>query len=182
MNINYLLGMDIGTEKMTVSQIKLGVENPESKILSIMNTSNPFDKQVKSAVCKDMNGNWTLSVAPYAMNVLKGMVNDVKSDPLRAEAFQAFIKLVFDSLLSNNPHLFYNEVTDEKNFNLYIAYPPNWETTSETASRMPFVGKMLKNEVFQNAKILIDAFPEYAVSDGIVLYVHDQLCLKHMVS
>lgn len=127
----FLIGIDFGHGETTVSCIDTNDTQKEVKHLHILDGSSSESYKVKSAVCIDADSQmWRFmrDFRDYSSSSLKihfkAPMNEIT--PEQKEAFQAFIRLVFEHVLAHHQELQYDAQTGKKNFELYIACPSGW--------------------------------------------------------
>ena len=126
----YFVGINIGIDKTTVSRSPgYNGEQVSQIILNQHLHGGLGSKIIDTAICKN-NGEWSL--VHY--------VKDFRSDDIRSgfkgpisrlnpntrEALRVFVKLIFHNILIYDTDLRYNS-PDDKNFELGIACPSQWE-------------------------------------------------------
>lgn len=127
----YLIGIDFGHGETTASHYDTA-KNDKPERLHILDGNNPELCKVESAVCRNIvTGEWQFAkdFRDYALPDFtlhfKAPMNEIT--PKNKEAFAAFIKLVFEHILSNQKsYLHYNPETGERNFEVYVACPSGW--------------------------------------------------------
>lgn len=127
----YLIGIDFGHGETTASLYDTA-KNDKPERLHILDGNNPELCKVESAVCRNIvTGEWQFAkdFRDYALPDFtlhfKAPMNEIT--PKNKEAFAAFIKLVFEHILSNQKsYLHYNPKTGERNFEVYVACPSGW--------------------------------------------------------
>lgn len=146
----YLIGIDFGHGETTASLYDTENNRGTVERLHILDGNTPESCKVESAVCRNNEtGEWQFAkdIRDYALPDLtlhfKAPMNEIT--PKNKEAFAAFIKLVFKHILDNRTDLHYNPVTDERNFELYVACPSRWN-----------VSQILEYKNFISEKIPVD--------------------------
>lgn len=146
----YLIGIDFGHGETTASLYDTENNRGMVERLHILDGNTPESCKVESAVCRNREtGEWQFAkdIRDYALPDLtlhfKAPMNEIT--PKNKEAFAAFIKLVFEHILENRTDLHYNPVTDERNFELYVACPSRWN-----------VSQILEYKNFISEKIPVD--------------------------
>ena len=146
----YLIGIDFGHGETTASLYDTENNRGTVERLHILDGNTPESCKVESAVCRNKEtGEWQFAkdIRDYALPDLtlhfKAPMNEIT--PKNKDAFAAFIKLVFEHILENRTDLHYNPVTDERNFELYVACPSRWN-----------VSQILEYKNFISEKIPVD--------------------------
>lgn len=146
----YLIGIDFGHGETTASLYDTENNRGTVERLHILDGNTPESCKVESAVCRNNEtGEWQFAkdIRDYALPDLtlhfKAPMNEIT--PKNKEAFAAFIKLVFEHILENRTDLHYNPITDERNFELYVACPSRWN-----------VSQILEYKNFISEKIPVD--------------------------
>ena len=104
----YLIGIDFGHGETTASFYNTENATNNAERLHILNGDTPESYKVESAVCRNKEtGKWQFArdIRDYALPDFtlhfKASMNEIT--PKNKEAFAAFIKLVFEHILENQP-------------------------------------------------------------------------------
>lgn len=132
----YFVGINIGIDKTTVSRSP--GYNGERVSQIILNPHRGLGREViDTAICKN-NGDWSLvydSTTFKSNNVRCGFKGPIsKLSPVEKESMMVFIELLFNNILINDPDLIYDS-PDNKNFELGIACPLDWELQDPNAQQ-----------------------------------------------
>ena len=125
----YYVGIDFGHGETSVSRVP-GYNNAEVSQIALRKTGYTENKKIISAICRKENGEWILYHSkndfrnPDLYQGFKGQISSL--NPTQKKAFCEFAKLVFKSILANDPDLIYDEQTGDSNFIICIASPSDW--------------------------------------------------------
>ena len=139
----YLIGIDFGHGETTASYIdteKPYLDEAKSILnvqkLNILDGDTPEKSKVESAICRDsQEGEWRFvrDCTDYKCSDFyvhfKAPMNEISQE--KKNAFSAFVKLVFTSILKNQDFLHYDPETGEKNFCVFAACPSEWNDGTE---------------------------------------------------
>lgn len=134
----YFVGINIGIDKTTVSRSPgYNGEQVSQIILNPHSHGGLGGKSIDTAICKN-NGEWSLvqHARDYRLDDIRYGVKGPISrlDPNNREALREFVKLIFHNILINDPDLIYTS-PDNKNFELGIACPLDWELQDPNAQQ-----------------------------------------------
>ena len=122
----YIIGINFGYKETTVSLYDTENRLGMVKRLHILEGDISEACKVESAVCRNREtGEWQFTkdmrdyYLPDFSNDFIGQMNAMT--PKKKEAFAAFVWLVFEHILKNQEFLYYNPVTGERNFEIYVA-------------------------------------------------------------
>ena len=126
----YLIGIDFGHGETTASCINTNDSVRKLVRLNILDGNTGESKKVESAVCRDaITGEWRFakdftdySTPGFTLH-FKAPMNEIT--PGNKEAFAAFIKLVYEHILSNNVFL------TKEPFCIYAACPSGWNKVDD---------------------------------------------------
>ena len=124
----YSVGIDFGHGETSVSRVPGYNSEPVSRV-PLRITSHDEEKKVISAICRHKDG-WHFVWSkedfqrPDIREGFKGVIS--KLTPEDKEALGEFAKLIFKTILKNDPDLQYDENTGEANFSICIASPSDW--------------------------------------------------------
>lgn len=126
----YLIGIDFGHGETTASCINTNDNVRKLMRLNILDGNTDESKKVESAVCRDIvTGEWRFakdftdySAEGFTLH-FKAPMNEITDK--NKEAFAAFIKLVYEHILSNNNFL------KKEPFCIYAACPSGWNKEDE---------------------------------------------------
>lgn len=128
----YFVGIDFGHGETTVSRVPGYNGAPVSQI-AIKPANNNEGKKIVSAVCRRDN-QWSLVYGEQDYRLediregFKGRISQMsKRDK---ESMREFAKLIFATILKNDTDLKYKS-PDDKNFDLGIACPSDWDANSQ---------------------------------------------------
>ena len=124
----FFIGIDFGHGETSVSRVP-GYNNEPVSRVPLRVTSHDVDKKVVSAICRHDDGwhfVWTKEDfrRPDIREGFKGVIS--KLSPEKKEALGEFAKLIFRTILKNDPDLEYDENTGDANFSICIANPSDW--------------------------------------------------------
>ena len=128
MEKKFFIGIDFGHGETSVSRVP-GYNNAEVSQIALRKTGNTENKKIISAICRK-NGEWKFVCSkqdfrnPDLHQGFKGKISTL--NPTQKKAFYEFAKLVFKSILANDPDLIYDEQTGDSNFIICIASPSDW--------------------------------------------------------
>ena len=120
----YIIGINFGHKETTASFYDTEIE--VVRHLHILDGNTSESCKVESAVCRNREtGKWQF-VRDMRDYDLPDFSNDFigpmsAMTPKKKEAFAAFVWLVFEHILKNQEFLYYNPVTGERNFEIYVA-------------------------------------------------------------
>ncbi|WP_455635568.1 hypothetical protein [Parabacteroides sp.] len=154
MDIEYLVGIDFGHGETTASCIE--IKSGKLKHLRIRDNSEEDSYKIESVVyrgpTKDGSLKYSLSkggddfvTTPAICLSLKEKIRELRgiSNKNQKEAFENFIRLVYQKLLENNTSILSK---DGKNFLLFIASPTNWNS-QDKADYKQFVEQAVGREI-----------------------------------
>lgn len=124
----YFVGINIGQDVTTVSRSP-GYNGPPVSQIALKPSNNNAGKKILSAVCR-RNNQWSLvyyGKQDYKLeDIREGFKGRISKMTARdRESMREFAKLIFDTILINDPDLQYTS-PDDKNFELGIACPSQW--------------------------------------------------------
>lgn len=123
----YIVGIHIGNEYTSAWYIPINGNAPNTQSSSsvrLMNTNASCERIIRTAIKINNNGCYSIFGQGHVItdfNVKITFLNQQKRD-----AFKAFIREIYQSIIKNNPHLFDNGNGDN-NFYICIACPSRWE-------------------------------------------------------
>lgn len=148
MAIKYLVGIDFGDGETTASCYEIGKEEDKAITHLKINDSTNGDKfKCQSVVYQIFQEDGTYSYQlnyggnEYAVHIsFKDEICELNKE--RKEAFQNFIKLIYERIISNNSFL-----TEKDNeFLLYVACPTKWNKNSKKDYKI-FVEKAINRPI-----------------------------------
>lgn len=125
----YYVGIDFGHGETSVSRVP-GTNGQKVSRIPLRVSGDFSYQKVFSAICRGENGEWQFVtskddlVKPSVIEGFKGQI--ATRTPQQLEAIREFAKLVFKSILANDPDLEYDPQTGEANFVICIACPTDW--------------------------------------------------------
>lgn len=125
----FFIGVDIGHGETSVSRVP-GTNGQKVSRVPLRISGDFSEQKVYSAICQNDSGDWQFVSSkddlkkPHVKEGFKGMIKSLPDD--KREALREFGKLIFKTILENDPELKYNPKTGEANFVICIANPSDW--------------------------------------------------------
>ncbi len=149
----YIIGIDFGYSETTASCINTNDSVRRLTWLHILDGDTAESNKVESAVCRDVDtGEWRFIKDfrdysnPGFTTHFKAPMDEIST--ANNEAFAAFIKLVYEHILSNNDFL------TKEPFCIYAAYPAGWS-----------------DQIFENKEFLSKYIPiEWVIKESDAIY------------
>ncbi len=129
--IEYSVGIDFGHGETCVSRIP-GYDGEAVSRIPLVKSEHDSRDKVMSAVCRSNDGRDRFVLPPpdfLCSDLYEGFKTTpafLEADPEKKSAYIRFARLVFRTILDNDPDLHYSPETGEGNFAICVACPTKW--------------------------------------------------------